>query len=500
MKKLIFEDFKLVKSLFKTKDGREIPIIMLKASTEEENALIFSDAGKSILGNNGGKYNKLIKTYFWFENKTTIDDIKSAINHLNDYLSVSGEDAKKLITDIDRLIQTIETEDLTQIPELNFTKEDEEAIKTKLNNFRNMLVNIKDDEQFKDIMRKLIDIRAAQGRGFSLANTLLIYLQKPNAKKVYGKLDWLDKYNRNVNPNAKPIAIWAPEGKKLYKSKEQVEKEKQDFFKKVGKIKRDDLTPNEKFKLDAITKGSVQANKFKLVAVYDVSDTTQIEGKTDYIKSAEEASKNIKWFEENMISDDVRPIYKSLLEFCNDNGIKTELVDDLGGSRGVSANGLIKILKNEGNDVGLTKTLAHEITHELLHQSYLSSKGGASGSFFIGKNSRDVVEQQAELSAWMFMYAFGFDLKTTSLNYTVLWGADEKNMIKVFEEVSKVTNYLIDYVNQKMKTIDEGMGSHSHGSRVTPNDIAKVLGLEKEFNELSKEELKERLRRKLNLI
>jgi len=501
MKMLIFENFKLGKTIFKTKDNREIPIIKLKATDDDAKNLMFNDNVKKILNANGAKYNPVVKTYFWFEDQTSIDKIKKTIAEINKYLSVDGEESKKrLITDIDELIRTIETEDITQNPELNFTEDDKEILKKRLDAFRNMLVNIKDDSEFKDVMRKLIDIRAAQGKSFSFANTVLIFLQNPKAKQVYGKIDWADKYNRTVNPNAKPIAIWAPEGKKLFKSKEQIEKEKEDFFKKINKTKRDDLTPNEKFKLDAITKGSVMALKFKLVAVYNISDTKPMEGKTDYIKSAEEASKNIKWFEENMISDDVRPIYKALLDFCEENNIKTELVDDLDGSRGVSASGLIKILKNEGNDVGLTKTLAHEITHELLHQNYLASKGGESGSFYIGRLSRDVVEQQAELSAWMFMYAFGFDLKTTSLNYTVLWGADEKNMVKVFETVSRVVNFLTDYVNKKMKIIDESMGSHSHGSKITPNDIAKVLGFEKEFNELSKEELMERIIKKLRLI
>jgi hypothetical protein len=187
------------------------------------------------------------------------------------------------------------------------------------------------------------------------------------------------------------------------------------------------------------------------------------------------------------------------MEFCDEKGIKTELIDDLDGARGSSGSGIIKLLKNEGNDVGLTKTLAHEITHELLHQKYLSNKGDESSKFYIGRGiTLQTVEQQAELSAWMFMYAFGFDVKTTSLNYTIMWGGNKENMVRVFDTVSGVVNYLIDYVNKKITTLDESMGNPSHGNHVSPDEIANLLGVEKDYKEIiQKQQIKESLRKKL---
>ena len=172
-----------------------------------------------------------------------------------------------------------------------------------------------------------------------------------------------------------------------------------------------------------------------------------------------------------------------MIDFAEGEGIEVALVDDLGGARGVSKSGKIDILKNEGNDVGLTKTLAHEIIHELLHQKYLKGKGGKSGKFNIGRDvDTGAIEQQAELSAWMFMHAFGFDVKTTSLNYTVMWGGDKDNMIKVFGTVSSVVNYLIDQVNTKISAINEG--TNTKGSHVSPEQIADLVGLGKEFDEV----------------
>ena len=116
----------------------------------------------------------------------------------------------------------------------------------------------------------------------------------------------------------------------------------------------------------------------------------------------------------------------------------------MGTSKGVSTSGKIIILQNSGNDVGMTKTLAHELSHELLHQKYAKGKNKDLDQFFIGtEQGSGVVEQQAELTAWMVMASFGFDLQTTSINYVVLWGGDDKNMLEVFDAVSSVANYLI---------------------------------------------------------
>ena len=134
-------------------------------------------------------------------------------------------------------------------------------------------------------------------------------------------------------------------------------------------------------------------------------------------------------------------------------------------------------------------------------EALYKSENIETSKFFLGTTEgRAAVEQQAELSAWMFMYAFGFDLKTTSLNYVLLWGGDKNKMIKVFDTVSNSVNYLIDFVNKKIKSLTEEMGTHTHGEFITPDDIAKVLGVEKQFKELEKQELKERILRKLNII
>jgi hypothetical protein len=480
-------EIKLFKTKLKTNTG-EYPIVYITGD-------VFPF--KEILKAKNAKWNNPNKFWFWFlgknENETIERLVKPALKEI--------KQVQNLPIDIDEMIKNISENEPSANPDLNLTKQEEEDIKEKLASFKEMLVNIENDEQFKETMGKIIDFKAAQGYDFTFGNTILIIIQNPRASIVNSKKNWLEKYNRTVNENAKPLMVWAPQGVNNKISKEKAETVKQAFFKSVNKNSYEQLTPNEKIRLDKELRGYTLTSKFKFAPVYDVSDTKQIEGTEDYIEKAKEARKDIKWYEDNLISDEIRPIYKSLIDFCDDKGIKTEFLDDLDGARGSSGSGIIQLLRNEGNDVGLTKTLAHEITHELLHQKYLSNKGDETSKFFIGRGiTHQTIEQQAELSAWMFMYAFGFDVKTTSLNYTIMWGGNKENMVKVFETVSSVVNYLIDYVNKKIKTIDEAKGNPNHGSHVSAEEIANLLGIGKEFNMIKqKEQIKESLRKKLSL-
>lgn len=498
MRKKLFEEISFKKGKLGDWD-----VLYLFTDNDDENKIVW-DNYQTLKKDYGINYNSKpgVKKLFWFldkndENKT-FQKIKSALNFLNSK-TINTPQADKLVKDIDKIIQNIKDFNPSNNPELKLTKDEEDEIQNKLNEFKNMLVNIDNDEDFKTTMSKLLSFKAAQGYKYSFGNTILIYIQNPKATIVNSKKNWLEKYNRTVNKNAKPIMVWAPQGTGTKKSKEEKEKIEDDFLKSVNKKSYAELTPNEKIRLDTLLMDTKSTSRFVFAPVFDVSDTTQIEGTEDYIEKAKSGKKDIKWFEENKLSDEVRPIYTALMDFCQEKGIKIELNSDLGGSRGSSASGVIKLLKNEGNDVGLTKTLAHEITHELLHQKYLLNKGDETAKYYIGKGiTRQTIEQQAELSAWMFMYSFGFDVKKTSLNYTILWGGDKENMVSVFDTVTGVVNHLIDYVNKKLTTLTETKGIPLHGNKITPYEIAELLGVEKEYKEIKqKEQIKESLRKKL---
>ena len=123
-------------------------------------------------------------------------------------------------------------------------------------------------------------------------------------------------------------------------------------------------------------------------------------------------------------------------------------------------------------------TLTHEFAHELLHQRYLKNNNEDLKRYFIGtKQGRAVVEQQAELSAWIVLRNFGFDMET-NINYVGMWGMDEKNAAKVFDTVASVSEEIIRRLGQKMSTnITESL-MRLVENRIDGYGLAKMLGFE----------------------
>lgn len=185
---------------------------------------------KDIFKKYGANWDKFGKAWFWWANKedeqTIIDNkIKPAIAEIR-------EKHKDFIQEIDEIIAAISEESPSSQEEVGITKEEENDVKKKLQDFKEMLLNIGEDEEFKDVMKKVIDIKAAQGQRFSMGNAILIFIQNRNAGMVNSKTNWFKYYNREVNPNAKPLMVWAPQGSKFKQSDKKKENLKQSFINK----------------------------------------------------------------------------------------------------------------------------------------------------------------------------------------------------------------------------------------------------------------------------
>ena len=463
---------------------------------------------KDIFKNHGAKWNNDYKFWFWYIGKTK-DQWQNVYSHfiepaLKEVHALEGapeeESAAALISSLDALLSEISATPTTTNPEndAELTPDEKKALIDKLGKFKETLVNIDSDEEFKKTMQIILSFKNSQGHSYSFMNTILIMIQNPKATLVKSEINW-SRFNRTIIDKKNRMIIRSP-SKRAMRPYSKVEKEEitAKFLKSVGKNSYNELGPGERERLGIQLRGAFSGHDFDYTFVYDVSNTQQMEGKENFLGDYEKR-KEIKWFEENMISEEIRPIYKSLLDFAQENGVKIELVDELDGARGVSSSGLIRILKNEGNDVGLTKTLTHEIAHELLHQSYMKNKNSKYSQYFVGKTEgRDAVEQQAELTAWMVLGSFNFDLKTTSLNYAAIWGADKDAMIRVFDTVSGVVSMLVDYISRKIKNnanntvpqnntnaaTPQNEALDNTARTVTPMDVAKFIGVEREYQDV----------------
>ena len=106
------------------------------------------------------------------------------------------------------------------------------------------------------------------------------------------------------------------------------------------------------------------------------------------------------------------------------------------------------------------------------------------------------------------MSSFGFDVKTTSLNYITIWGGNPDNMVKVFDTVSKTANLLIGVIMKSGGELNE-VDIPLNVKHYTPEDVAEILGVEQEYqkvlnniemNEIMKESLLENFYRLCGII
>ena len=99
-------------------------------------------------------------------------------------------------------------------PETSSTDENEDPadvkeVKSKLMDYKQELINSFKDNTFREKMGPIIKFRSAQGAGYSILNTILIMLQKPDAKMVKSISKW-NAANKTIKPGAKPIYLLYP--------------------------------------------------------------------------------------------------------------------------------------------------------------------------------------------------------------------------------------------------------------------------------------------------
>jgi N-terminal domain of anti-restriction factor ArdC len=194
---------------------------------------------------------------------------------------------------------------------------------------------------------------------YSWSNQLLILMQNPAAQHVAGYNTWL-KMHRQVRKGEKGIAILAPV---------------------VVRVDAEDGQATRRLV------------NFRAEYVFDVSQTNgePLPVQPDW-KSTERRAE----------------LHERLVVFAEHEGISVTTGTLPADARGASMGGKIVLIPEAS-----TKTLLHEIAHELLHRS-----GGADDV-----PSQQAREIEAETTAYVVCRHFGLG-DSKSPNYLALWGAD----------------------------------------------------------------------------
>ena len=485
MKKLLSESYEWKVEKKINKSGQPYYIAAIDPSLSTDDTFAVKDKLKEY----GAKWDGIGRRWYFIlssdptNRQTQIERfVKPCVEYLKSVeKEPNGNDAdaeiRKILSQIDGVIASIDSHPSVEVQDVD-TKE----IKDKLVQFKQELIESFKNNTFREKMAPIIKFRQAQGASYSLLNSILIMMQRPNAKMVKSAGNWR-KANKEVKPGAKPICLWVPLGQRAH-TPEENKKIEEDFFKKVSKLygreikSKNELNIGDREKLEKKLK-EVVATSFDLKPrFYDIADVTQMEGKEDLIGSVE-GMDDVEWFDSQTPEDENSiKLYNAALATIQEFGINVSFVDDLGGARGVSKGGAIDILKDAPKSIGTVSTLVHEMSHELLHQTYLKNKGTGEedyASYFVGKEfGTKIVEQQAEISAWIVMRNFGYDMQTAK-NYVACWGGDEKTAAYAFDTVAKVATRIIKGMNENMSVVNESL---TVGGTVTGLDVAKLVGME----------------------
>lgn len=220
---------------------------------------------------------------------------------------------------------------------------------------------------------------AALFYNYSANNALLISWQNPNAKRAASRATWA-KLGRTLKSGAKPVYIISPN---------------------IIKEEQEDGTVLSVFK-------GVRGN------ITWTDDQT--EGKP---------LPEINWRSTEKNAE----METALLKFSESKGIKVSIVKSLGGAEGVSYGDRIELLESAG-----TRTLIHEIAHELLHDKNERAK-----------KKREVKEIEADGVAAVVCMHFGLDTDA-SANYLANWGGTKESILERLTEISAAAKIIIDAI------------------------------------------------------
>lgn len=230
---------------------------------------------------------------------------------------------------------------------------------------------------------------------YSLNNTLLILLQKPDASLVAGFNKWRDDFERHVKAEEKGIKIFAPAHKKIRKEVEKLDPDTGDPI--IGEDGKPVMETKE-----------ITIPRYKVVSVFDVSQT---DGKEIPDMSVDALTGSIEQYED---------FWRALKEI---SPVPVELEKIEGGAHGYYSLADKRIAIDDGmSELQTIKTLIHEIAHAKLHDIDLSLPPQDRQE----RPNQRTREVEAESIAYTVCQHFGLETSEYSFGYIAGWSSDKE--------------------------------------------------------------------------
>ncbi len=273
-------------------------------------------------------------------------------------------------------------------------------------------------ETFKEYLNTM-----SKFHNYSLNNTLLIAMQKPEATLVAGYQAWQKNHDRHVKKGEKGIQIIAPY---TYKVKEET------FVvdHKTG-IPKMDLNGK------AVTEmKDVEHIGFRVATVFDVSQT---EGKDLPTLGVNELTGDVNGFDR---------MFEALKQTCP---VPITYEDIPSGAKGYYHPAEKRIALQEGmSQIQTLKTLVHEMAHQKLHSNEIDKSEDE-------RLSSRTKEVEAESVAYAVCQHYGIDTSEYSFGYIAGWSSGKET-----SELKESLSVIRDAASEMINDIDEKLMEMSH--------------------------------------
>ena len=269
---------------------------------------------------------------------------------------------------------------------------------------------------------------------YSVNNTMLIYMQRPDATHVAGFNKWRDQFGRNVLKGEKGIRIIAPTP----------------YKKKVEEIKTDPETNVPVLDADGkaiIEEKEIRIPMFKVVSVFDVSQTAR----KPLPQLAADLSGNVQQYEVFMealrraspVPMEIKPVARDTDGFFS---IKAQSITIRAGM----------------SEVQTVCAAVHEIAHAKLHDYEHMTELADDGETILvpGEKSRNTEEVEAESISYAVCQYYGIETGENSFGYIATWskGKELKELRASLETINKTASELITDIDRHFAEICKERG------------------------------------------
>ena len=252
---------------------------------------------------------------------------------------------------------------------------------------------------------------------YSLNNTLLIVMQKPDASLVAGYTTWQREFERQVKKDEKGIKIFAPAHRKIQKEQPMTDPDTgQPVIGADGK--------------PVMEQREVTIPRYKVVSVFDLSQT---EGREIPDIAVDALTGGVEQYED----------FFKALEQASPVPVAFEKIES--GAHGYYHLEDKRIAIDEGmSELQTVKTLIHEIAHAKLHDIDLNAPREEQN-----RADRRTREVEAESVAFTVCQHFGLDTSDYSFGYIAGWssGKDIKELKASLETIRTTANELITEID-----------------------------------------------------